>query len=216
MYQVINNISALSVILPVTTALIFFRRYPFTFKVLAIFFFISGLFDLALVMMVKMGVPNNAPILHLFVLVSVTFLGVFYYQTIFNPWLKKLILIFVPLVMALVIVNGIYIEGIWAFPATSNSAQSLLFILLALLYFYQLLTRQEVVYIEKQGLFWINAGVLIYFTSNVFLFMLYNRLVDAGEWNLWIIHSVTNIIANILYTIGLLCKPQTSTSYQYS
>lgn len=216
MYQVINNISALSVLLPVTTALIFFRRYPFTFKILAVFFFISGLFDLALVMMVKMGVPNNAPILHLFVLVSVAFLGVFYYQTITSKLIKKMILIFVPLVLGVVIANGLYIEGIWAFPAISNSAQSLLFIFFALLYFYQLLTRQEVVYIEKQGLFWINAGILIYFTSNVFLFMLYNRLADAGEWNLWIIHSITNIIANILYTVGLLCKPQTPTSYQYS
>lgn len=216
MYQVINNISALSVILPVTTALLFYRRYTFTFKILAIFFFISGLFDLALVLMVKMGVANNAPVLHLFVFVSVIFLGIFYHQTIVHPLLKKLILIFVPIVLGVVVVNGIYIEGIWAFPAMSNTAQSFLFILFALLYFYQLLSRQEVVYIEKQGLFWINAGVLIYFTSNVFLFMLYNRIVDAGELNLWIIHSVTNIIANVLYTIGLLCKPQTPTSYQYS
>lgn len=216
MYQVINNISALSVILPVTTALVFYRRYTFTFKILAIFFFVSGLFDLVLVLMVKLGVPNNAPVLHLFVFVSVVFLGLFYYQTINRPLLKKLILIFVPVVLGVVVVNGVYIEGIWAFPAMSNTAQSLLFILFALLYFYQLLSRQEVVYIEKQGLFWINAGILIYFTSNIFLFMLYNRLADAGEWNLWIIHSITNIIANVLYTIGLLCKPQIPTSYQYS
>lgn len=216
MYQFINDISALSVLLPIVAALLFYRTYPVPFKILAFFFFISGLFDLALVLLVHFGLSNNAPLIHLFVLVNIVFLGLVYYKTFFSPVVKKLVLILVPSVMMLSIINGIFIEGIWAFPTISNSAQSVLFILLSLLYFYQLLTRQEFVHIEKQGLFWINAGVLIYFSSNIFLFMLYNRIIDSHEWNLWIIHSITNIVANVLYTIGLICKPQTPASYQYS
>lgn len=216
MYQVIHNISALSILLPLGAAIFYFKRFTNTFKILAIFFIVSSVFELALVMMVRYGRPNNAPLIHLFVVVSLIFFGIVYYRTLFNPWLKKLVLFLVPVVIVISIINSIYIEGIWAFPAISNSAQSVLFILFSLLYFHQLLTRQEFVHIEKQGLFWINAGILIYFSSNIFLFMLYNRMIDSITYYFWIIHSITNIIANILYTIGLLCKPQKPTSYQYS
>lgn len=216
MYQFINDISALSVLLPIMAALLLYRTFTVPFKILAFFFFISGVFDLALVLLVHFGLSNNAPLIHLFVLVNIVFLGLVYYKTFSSSVVKKLVLILVPSIVLLSIISGIFIEGIWAFPTISNSAQSVLFILLSLLYFYQLLTRQEFVHIEKQGLFWINAGVLIYFSSNIFLFMLYNRIIDSHEWNLWIIHSITNIVANVLYTIGLICKPQTPASYQYS
>lgn len=216
MYQFINDISVLSVLLPILAALRFYRTFTLPFKILAYFFFISGIFDLALVLLVHYGWSNNAPIIHLFVLVNIVFLGLVYYKTFSSPLVKKLVMFLVPAIVILSIITSIFIEGIWAFPTISNSAQSVLFIFLSLLYFYQLLTRQEFVHIEKQGLFWINAGVLIYFSSNIFLFMLYNRIIDSHEWNLWIIHSVTNIVANVLYTIGLICKPQTPASYQYS
>lgn len=197
-------------------ALLYYRTYTVPFKILAFFFFISGIFDLALVLLVHFGWSNNAPLIHLFVLVNIVFLGLVYYKTFFSPLVKKFVMVLVPAIVIFSITTSLFIEGIWAFPTISNSAQSVLFILLSLLYFYQLLTRQEFVHIEKQGLFWINAGVLIYFSSNIFLFMLYNRIIDSHEWNLWIIHSITNIVANVLYTIGLICKPQTPASYQYS
>lgn len=78
----------------------------------------------------------------------------------------------------------------------------------SLLYFYHIFIRQEYVHIEKQALFWINSGVLIYFSLNIFLFMLFDLVIAQQRNDLYAIHSVTNIISNILYAIGLLCKPQ--------
>ena len=216
MLKILNNFSVFSTLLPVIAAIFYYRRFNKTFKILAVFFILSALFDLALIVVLKLGLQNNAPLLHLFVVISILFLSIVYYRTLGNGLLKKLIVVLVVLALLFVIFNSLFIEGIWAFPSISNTVQSVLFITFSLFYFYQLLSNQEVIHIEKQGLFWINAGVLVYFSSNIFLFMLFNRIIEAQEWNLWIIHSITNIIANVLYTIGLLCKPQIPTSYQYS
>jgi len=86
-----------------------------------------------------------------------------------------------------------------------------LLICFSLAYFFQLLSRQEFVHIEKQGLFWINAGVLFYFSINIFLFMLFKRMITAHQEGYYMINNITNIIANILYSVGLLCKPQKTT-----
>jgi hypothetical protein len=62
--------------------------------------------------------------------------------------------------------------------------------------------------IEKQGLFWINAGVLFYSSVNIFLFMILTQIPVDVQKNYLVINSITNIIANILFSVGLLCKPQ--------
>ncbi|HVV55549.1 MAG TPA: hypothetical protein VHC47_09505, partial [Mucilaginibacter sp.] len=97
---------------------------------------------------------------------------------------------------------------LFSYPSESNTASGVAFIILALFYFYQLLNRQEFVHIEKQGLFWFNAGVLFYFSINIFLFMLFNKIPEKDRPSYYMINNITNIIANLLYTTGLLCRPQ--------
>ena len=113
--------------------------------------------------------------------------------------------------LAAMIFNVIFIEGMSIYPSVSNTVLCIFLILLSLVYFYQLLTRQEFTYIEKQGMFWINSGVLFYYAINIFLFMLFNKISDADKPNYYMMQWVTNIIANLLFSIGLLCKPQKTT-----
>ncbi|MEO6851901.1 MAG: hypothetical protein ABI203_00040, partial [Mucilaginibacter sp.] len=101
--------------------------------------------------------------------------------------------------------------NIWIYPSISNTVLCMLMIILSLTYFYQLLTRQEFVHIEKQGLFWVNAGVIFYFSINVFLFMLYSKINESVRSDFYMIQTGTAIIANLLYSVGLFCKPQKTT-----
>lgn len=112
------------------------------------------------------------------------------------------------LCVATMLIALFHVTHILDYPSVSISALSVLLIILSLIYFYQLLNPLEFVHIEKQSLFWINAGVLFYSAVNIFLFMLMNRIPKADQANYYMIHSVTNIIANILYSVGLFCKPQ--------
>jgi len=102
-------------------------------------------------------------------------------------------------------------RNILEYPSVSNTASSIFLIILSLIYFYQLLYPEKFVYIEKQGLFWVNAGVLFYSSVNIFLFMLFSQIPDKGKADYYVIFSITNIITNLIYTVGLLCKPQKTT-----
>jgi hypothetical protein len=113
------------------------------------------------------------------------------------------------------IINEIFIESIRVYPSISNTILCMFCIPLSLIYFYQIFSLQEFVHIEKQGMFWINAGVLIYFSVNIFLFMLFNKISSAERSNYYMMQSVSNIVANLLYSVGLLCKPQKTASSRY-
>lgn len=207
----LNDVSALSAILPLLAAVVNFRRLDQVLRTAAAFFLVAALFELILVLTIRAGIANNMPLLHLFIAISITFFSVIYYQAFYNKLLQKVVLFLGPAALMMVLVNAFFLQGIWMYPSLSNTIQSIVMIAFSLLYFYQIFTRQEYIHIEKQGLFWINSGVLIYFSINIFLFMLFNLVIAQQRQELYAIHSVTNIISNILYAIGLLCKPQKTT-----
>jgi hypothetical protein len=206
--------SSISGILPVFAALYNYRHLDKVLKIAAVFLLVSAVFDLVLRLTMGMGIGNNHPVIYIFIVISILFFAAIYYYAFFSPILKKAILILSAVALLITLFNVIFIESIWDYPSLSITVLGVLLIFFSLAYFYQLLNRQEFVHIEKQGLFWINTGVLFYFSINLFLFMLFRQiLLKHPEY--YMIHDVTNIITNVLYSVGLLCKPQKTTSFQY-
>jgi len=206
----LNITSTVSGLFPVLAALYNYKYLDKILKIAALFFLVSSLFDWVLEF-TKRVAHNNLPAIHLFIVVSIVFFAAIYYYAFFNRFLKRLTIILAIIALLLVIFNIIFIEGIWEYPSMSNTVLGVLVIFFSLAYFYQLLNRQEFIHIEKQGLFWINAGVLFYYSINLFLFMLLRKIIAAHLEDYFMIHIITNIIANILFTVGLLCKPQKTT-----
>jgi hypothetical protein len=171
------------------------------------FFFISAFVDTLLLVMPRVGILNNWPLIHLFIVIMLVFFGRVYYQSFYIALFKK-ITILVCILALIAIVFGVFWDGILFFPSFANSFLSVVFTLLSLLYFYQLLTAREFVHIEKLPMFWINSGVLIYFGINIFLFMLFDKFVSHSKEDVWIIHDLTNVVSNIFYSIGFLCQSQ--------
>jgi hypothetical protein len=178
-------------------------------KIFAAFLLISFLFDVGFWLAHALqNTKNDMPIVHLYLAISLGFFSVIYYRLFFKEALKKTTLVLSIITLLILLYNSL---KIWEYPSVSNTALSIFLIILSLIYFYQLFNRQEFVHIEKQGLFWINAGVLFYSSVNIFFFMLFNQLSNKEQSEVFIIHSLTNIIANILYSVGLFCKPQKTT-----
>jgi hypothetical protein len=198
MQAILLNVSVISGFFPLIAAAFNYRDLDKLGKILSLYFLLS-----------VWGVKNNMPSIHLFIIVSIVFIGSFYYLAFFNKVLKKAVLILSTITLIMVL---FFARNIWVYPSASNAISGLLFIIFSVLYFYQLLTRQEFIHIEKQGNFWINAGILFYYAVNMFLFMLLPKIISKNLEEYYIIHSITNIIANLLYSIGLLCKPQTTTA----
>jgi len=203
--------SVASGLLPVLAALYNYRHLDKVLKIAAAICLISALCDLTQVLTMIMQVANNQPLIHLYIIICIVFYTAMYYYAFFRPVFKRVILIIAAVAFLIVIFNIFFIEGIWDYPSLSNTVLSVLLICFSLAYFYQLLNRQEFIHIEKQGLFWVNAGVLFYYSINIFLFMLFKRIINAHQEDYYMIHNITNIIANLLFTVGLLCKPQKTT-----
>ncbi|MDB4921274.1 hypothetical protein [Mucilaginibacter sp.] len=204
----LNIFSIISGCLPVIAALYNYKNLDKVLRIAAAFFLVSFLVDLGLFLTMNLIVRNNYPILRIFILISMLFFTAIYYYAFIKTTLQKTIVILGLTAFLISIFNLFFVEGIWEYPSIANTILSVLLICFSLAYFYQLLNRQEFIHIEKQGLFWVNAGVLFYYAINTFLFMLFKQLLNTHQEGYYMINNVTNIIANILFTVGLLCKPQ--------
>ena len=210
----LNISSTISGDFPVVAALINYKHLDKTLKIAALFYLVSSFFDWMLEftkMFTALGMSNNLPFVHLFIVISIFFYAVIYHRAFFSPALKKTVIILSAATLPMIIFSSMFIDGIWNYPSASSTLLSILLICFSLAYFYQLLNRQEFIHIEKQALFWINSGVLIYFAINIFLFMLFRSFSHSTQQYTFMINIITNIIANILFTIGLLCQPQKQT-----
>jgi len=202
--QIFDYISSASGLLPLVAFIYNYRYLDKVSKIIGLFLIVSALSDLIQWLLPMWGI-NNISVVHIFVIINIIFFSIIYYLAFFNGFVKWLTIILCSLAL---IVAVYFTKDIDAYPSESNTASSIVFIILSLIYFFQILSRQEFVHIEKQGLFWFNAAVLFYFSINIFLFMLFNRIPKEQQASAYIINNITNIIANLLYTIGLLCKPQ--------
>lgn len=202
----LQDLSVISGFAPVFAALVFYRRLNTALKLVTWYFIVSVLFDCFLwIASYELREKNTMPTFHVYVTISVILMGLVYYNMYIKSYFKILALILSGSTLAIVL---FFARNISQYPSVSITSLSVLLIILSLIYFYQLLNPLEFVHIEKQGLFWINAGVLFYSAVNIFLFMLLNQIPKKDIADFYMIHSVTNIIANILYSVGLLCKPQ--------
>jgi len=76
--------TAISGALPVLAALLNYKNLDKTLKITALFFLLSALFDLILVVLTEMiGAVNNEPVIHLFIVTSIIFWGSIYHRAFF-------------------------------------------------------------------------------------------------------------------------------------
>jgi hypothetical protein len=204
--SLLANTSVISGIFPLIVAALYFRKFNKTLKIASAYFLIALLFDLALwISLNVLKVKNTMPILHSYVIVSIVLFGAMYFNIYIEDKLKKTAIVVSSLAMLVTLYDA---RDFLAYPSLSITTLSLMLIVLSLIYFYKLLNPLTYIDIEKQALFWINAGVLFYSSVNIFLFMLLTQIPVDDQPNYYIINSLTNIIANILYSVALLCKPQ--------
>lgn len=106
------------------------------------------------------------------------------------------------------VVNFFFIQGPFVVNSHSMVASSVGFIILSLVYFRKLLVNLPETFVHRIPMVWVNTAVLIYFSGNLFLFMLYNYFFST----LWILHNVLNVIKNILLFIAVWQSQRTTTS----
>ena len=198
-----DYLSSFSGLLPLVAFAYNFKHLDKVAKIIGLFLIVSALSDLLQWLLPRWHM-DNIPVITVFIFVNIIFFGVIYYKVFISVWMRRLT---IALTVIALIISLCYSKDIYAEP-WANAVSSFVFIILALIYFYQLLNLQEFVHIEKQGLFWFNAAVLFYFSITIFVVMLIGRIPVHEQAQYYIIQNITNIIANLLFSIALLCRPQ--------
>lgn len=151
----------------------------------------------------------NLPLYHLYILVeSVGLILIFKYRfqkhipASYFHWFAGILGVFN-------LFNVFVLEHYMQMPVYSRTVESLVIIILAIYYFYVIMQEVKIKFIERSFWFWLSFGLLIYFTTNLFLFVFNLFIYEQGTevfHSAYIIHSMLNIMLYILYSISLLCK----------
>ncbi len=150
----------------------------------------------------NMVVGNVYFIIELFLLFMI-FRGVFLKAKILST-----IKLYVILLTGMTLLYNTFVIGWFSLNMIFRVIESFTIILFALGYYFFTLNDVKVEKLERDSMFWISTAVLIYFSGNLFLFVVNNYLVANQSsklyYSLWaIIHSTTYLITYSLYAIAI-------------
>lgn len=149
---------------------------------------------------------NTIIIFNLFDIISTVSLSVLYAYLADSKNLRKVIFLIVSVYCVFAIVMFSAIDG-WFQPAPFVSiVTALIPILLSINYFYNLLNKLRTPSLFKDTMYWINSAILIYYGMSFFAYLSFAYIINdnLSDFNIiWAVLIISNIIHNILYTIGL-------------
>ena len=213
MYELVEviGIALLGIILlPLIVALIRRKRLVTVQKKLAFLIVLMAVFEIGSYLL-WYNVINNHRLYH--------FYSIFEFWLILNifrsnlgKWFSTGVVFTLGIGFALFAIgNMLFLQSLFEFNSNVTTASGVMIILLCLISFYELLNAPTYSALYLNPLFWISAGFVLYFSSNLVLFYLSNRVNLTAEEGLiiWGLHSFFNCILILFYTIALWIQPKT-------
>lgn len=156
---------------------------------------------------------TNLPLYHLYILIETIALFVIFNLRFRQPYSSRFVLGGIAVIFLFNLCSVFLWEGIFQMPQYSRTFESIVIIGLTSSYFIYVMKEVKVKQLEKSFWFWMSCGLLIYFSTNLFLFVFSNYIVQQSKEifsSVWLIHSILNIILYVFYSIALRCKDRIS------
>jgi len=176
---------------------------------LIIFYFLVCLITEGIATSMSLMKLNNSLVGDIFYITEGILLLAFYYL-VFGE--KEFFIPAIIIGMAYLI-YGIYTTtidpGPWVYNANLRAGESLMIQALSA-YALIRISKEEDVHIFSHPGFWISSGFFIYFSVNIAVFVSAMFIVEGNVFltkHTWFIHSIVNLLSNIIFTFGLLCIP---------
>lgn len=197
--------SLLSVVFPLALGLIKYKAFDVQLK--ALFFYLT-------IATIAEGINyfllsrhhNNLVVNNVFTVIEFSLLTFIYYKIFEKKSIKKFILCFYILLSLLSVYSYVFNLKYNKPDYVISTLESVFFISLAYLFYYNLLVEPNIHNIYNYYFFWINSAFLFYFSAAFFLFLFNGFLVKMDlphYYFLYSFHLVFNITANLMLTTGL-------------
>ena len=149
---------------------------------------------------------QNLPLLHLYTFGECLIFSLFYRQILDNASVfKRYFGWILSAALLLVVLNTVFLQGIFEFNSYAKTMVQVLIILYALDYAFRFSDWENPDFVKNESLRLINAAVLIYYCGSLFVFMSSQFELQMGEGIriLWKINSLLNLIFQIMVLIAL-------------
>lgn len=193
-------ISTLSILIPLISAGLLYRRMNKTLKRLSVFILFSTITEALAITYFENG-WNNMVISHLYAFLQVPLLAWIFSSFIFGVR-QKLILISCIAFLVFSLVNLALWEDLNEFNSNQRYFAAIVILMYCFFYFIQVFVEATVVRIETEYIFWMSGSILLYTAGTFFLFILKNEL-DSQTYDYWDLNCTLNIILNIGLTVSL-------------
>ncbi len=176
-------------------------------ETLVVFFYVSNavLFEIISRTLMFLNFRNTLPFLHLYTVLEFSLFWLFYYRFFKVFYSTKNMKTVLVLFVSFAIINAIFIQKIDTFNTYARGIESIILIALSLLAFNKIMVEVDTRYPTSQPVFWVNTGVLFYFSGNLVVFMLSNYISGDNKMLLvsWGIHAILMALLNSFISIGL-------------
>lgn len=156
---------------------------------------------------------NNMPVYHFYTIIEFALIVNIYKEALRKLFAKRFFFTLVIVFSIFSIVNMYCFQDLLTFNSNVTTVLGIIVIFFTLCYFYALLKEVKYSALEQNPMFWLNAGFLIYFSSNLILFFINNTMFKNPEPNevsylLWGLHAIVNIILTFFYMISVWVNPK--------
>ena len=107
------------------------------------------------------------------------------------------------------ILGSVY-EGFETINALSRSISCFYLLFIGIYYLYAVYKYEIHQNLAKSSAFWINAGLLFYFSSSFFTFLMSKKILSLEVTDFfsagWLVHATANVMKNVVITIGFILK----------
>jgi hypothetical protein len=152
---------------------------------------------------------NTIYVYEFYDIATVALVSIFYIKFIEAKY-RRAISLFVVGYILLKITEWAFFDGFTKWTFSTTFFPRIFFILISLRYFYLTFRGLSERALTKTALFWIASAILFYNSSALFLFIFSKYifiLSEQGDFDLWIINAVLNILFNVLLTVAIWMKP---------
>jgi len=212
LHTVFIKASQTSILIPVILGVQSFKKLTNPFKYLLYFLIASVFFEIQ-ASVLKMIYHNNMPGLHLFTFVEfMTMIYVYFKHFEKSKTLKNLILLNTLLFVLIAFTDAFIINDIWKPNNISRTFSALSLVCWSLVFFFDSIKNDYYFFTWEDSMFWFNTSIFIYFSLNLFYFMLNNYLVEHAfsiAYNSMRVHALINMASNLLLGKSFACFNRT-------
>ncbi len=153
---------------------------------------------------------NNLPFYFFYIILETIGLSKIYYSYL-NDWKNKFIIPLLAVFFLFLYVVHFILEpeNLWTYSTYLRALEGGIILIFTGVYFFKIYRKQEILNLYNISGFWISAGLIIYFTCNLLLFIFSEfvyGLDDTIFQSVWAIHAILSILLHTLFSIAMLCK----------